>query len=83
MSGVLYLRGKTRSVFFEFIEREFPHLYAPLKALYKTGGASKEYKDNLYLMVNEIKDKYNLSSSYSNPMKEKLKKYDYEQLTLF
>lgn len=83
LPGVLYLRGKTRSVFFEFIEREFPHLYAPLKALYKTGRASKEYKDNLYLMVNEIKEKYNLSSSYSKPMEEKLKKYDYEQLTLF
>lgn len=83
LPGVLYLRGKTRSVFFDFIEREFPHLYAPLKALYKTGGASKAYKDNLYLMVNEIKEKYNLSSSYSKSMEERLKKYDYEQLTLF
>lgn len=83
LPGVLYLRGKTRSVFFDFIKKEFPHLYEQLQILYKTGGAGKEYKDNLYIMVNELKEKYNLSSSYSKPMKDKLNKPTSEQISLF
>ncbi len=72
LPGTLYLRGKTRAVFFDFVKREFPKLYEPLQTLYKTGGAGKDYKDKLYRLVNELKSKYNLSSSYSKPMKEKL-----------
>ncbi|WP_459929568.1 PhoU domain-containing protein [Desulfosporosinus burensis] len=63
LPGVLYLRGKTRGVFLDFIKQEFPHLYKPLQDLYKTGGAGKDYKDKLYVIVNELKDKYKLSSS--------------------
>jgi DNA repair photolyase len=83
LPGVLYLRGKTRGVFFDFIKQEFPNLYEPLQTLYKTGGASKEYKDKLYIMVNELKAKYNLSGSYSKPMKEKLNQSDNIQLSFF
>lgn len=72
LPGTLYLRGKTRTVFFDFIKREVPHLYNDLAALYKTGGADKEYKNSLYKMVNELREKYNISSSYVKPMKEKL-----------
>jgi len=73
LPGTLYLRGKTRTVFFDFIKREVPHLYKDLAALYKTGGADKEYKNTLYKMVNQLREKYNLSSSYTKPMKEKLR----------
>lgn len=83
LPGVLYLRGKTREVFFDFIKREFMHIYEPLQQLYKTGGAGKEYKDKLYLTVNELKEKHGLSSSYSRPMKEKMKQISGEQLSLF
>ncbi|HEX2974906.1 MAG TPA: radical SAM protein [Bacteroidales bacterium] len=82
LPGTLYLRGKTRQAFFDFIRKAFPDLYEPLQALYKTGGAGKEYKDKLYSMVNELKRKYNLSGSYSKPMKEKLKQSEYTQLSL-
>ena len=71
--GTLYLRGKTRTVFFDFIKKEFPHLYNSLLEIYKTGGADKEYKNHLYKTVNELRKKYSLSSSYSKPMSEKLK----------
>lgn len=74
LPGTLYLRGKTRALFFDFIKKEFPYLYNDLSELYKTGGAGKDYKDNLYKIVNELRNKYSLSSSYTNPMKEKLKK---------
>ena len=76
LPGVLYLRGKTRKVFFDFIGSDFPQLLSPLKRLYKTGGAGQEYKAALYPMINEIKARYGLSGSYSKPMKEKLKQKD-------
>lgn len=72
LPGVLYLRGATRKVFFDFIQRDYPQLYPQLQALYKTGGAEKSYKDQLYLMVNELRSRYGISSSYSKPMKEKM-----------
>lgn len=83
LPGTLYLRGKTRYAFFEFIKTEFPEIYDKLLLLYKTGGADKHYKNDLYKMINNIKDKYKLSSSYSKPMKEKMHKQDYEQFSLF
>lgn len=83
LPGTLYLRGKTRASFFDFIREKYPNLYEPLKNLYQTGGAPKEYKNELYKMVNEIREKYKLSSSYSAPMKKKLKKEEYTQLSLF
>ncbi|WBW99006.1 SPL family radical SAM protein [Oceanirhabdus sp. W0125-5] len=83
LPGVLYLRGETRKVFFNFIKTQFPNLYNDLLALYKTGGANKEYKDQLYKMVNELRDKYSLSSSYTKPMKEKLSQREHKQLSFF
>jgi DNA repair photolyase len=72
LPGTLYLRGKTRNYFFNFVKAHFPHLYEELSALYKTGGADKAYKENLYKMVNSLRTHYNLSGSYTKPMKEKL-----------
>lgn len=83
LPGTLYLRGKTRNVFFDFISKEFPDLYEPLQALYQTGGAPKTYKNQLYQMVNELKEKYGLSSSYSKLMKEKMNQPQYTQISLF
>ncbi len=83
LPGVLYLRGKTRQAFFDFIHTSYPDLYDRLRDLYKSGGAGKEYKDKLYSVVNAIKSKYGLSGSYSAPMKQKLKPKAPAQLTLF
>jgi len=73
LPGTLYLRGKTRGVFFAFIKEEFPQVYEPLLALYKTGGAGKEYKDGLYKNINALREQYAISSSYVAPMRQKLK----------
>lgn len=83
LPGTLYLRGKSRNVFFDFISRKYPDLYQPLQALYQTGGAPKAYKNQLYQMVNELKETYGLSGSYSKLMKEKLNRPQYTQMTLF
>lgn len=74
LPGTLYLRGKTRKIFFDFIKLEFPEIYDDLKELYRTGGAGKEYKNELYKMVNGLRDMYSLSSSYMETMREKLEK---------
>ena len=68
LPGTLYLRGRTRAHFMDFARREFPNVYDDLKALYKTGGAGKDYKNRLYQMVNKLRDEYQLSSSYMKPM---------------
>jgi DNA repair photolyase len=77
----LYLRGKTKYYFCEFVKTKYPHLYNNLLSLYKTGNIGKEYKDKLYKMVNELKGKYKISSNYSKPIKEKMHKVHFiEQL---
>lgn len=72
LPGTLYLRGSTKPYFLNFVREEFPDVYEKLITLYKTGGAGKEYKDELYRKVNELRDKYNLPKSYMKPMREKL-----------
>ena len=62
LPGTLYLRGKTRIIFLDFIKKEFPSLLNNFLEVYKTGGADKEYKNNLYKTVNELRDKYSLST---------------------
>ena len=74
LPGTLYLRGNTRSRFFDFIQNEYPDLTDQFRMLYKTGSAGKPYKEGMYKALNSFRDKYNLSGSYMKPMKEKLPK---------
>ncbi len=82
LPGVLYLRGKTRQAFFDFLADEFPLLVEPYKLLYKKGGAGPAYKENLYKMVNNLREKHGLSRSYMKPMREKLNQHKLEQLRM-
>lgn len=54
-----------------------------IDALYKNGGADPEYKRELYGMVNGLKAKYGLSSAFREPMRERLRQFEPEQLSLF
>ena len=74
LPGTLYLRGQTRKLFFDFIKQEFPNLFEELSTLYKKGGAGKEYKDQLYKMLNTLRNTYGLSGNYTKPIKEKMHK---------
>lgn len=88
--GMLYLQGKTRGVFFDFIKREFPQLFIPLTKLYQKGGRA-EYKRVLYQMIGELRRKYRLQSWYAtarptpNKDLEAIKKMatGFQQLSLF
>ncbi|MFP4047662.1 MAG: hypothetical protein ACLFT4_07900, partial [Bacteroidales bacterium] len=75
LPGVLYLRGATRKVFFEFIKKQYPDKYEHIKELYKKGSADKLYKEKLYNeIVNPLREKYRISNSYIKPLKEKMHK---------
>jgi DNA repair photolyase len=75
LPGVLYLRGKTRIVFFDFIKNEYPEIFDGLNELYKSGGADNSYKEKLYNeTVNPLREKYGISNSYIKPMREKMHK---------
>ncbi len=74
LAATLYLRGPTREHFFRFLKAEFPSLYERYRLLYRTGGADKRYKTELYRKVNRLRKMYGLSGSYSRPIKEKLVK---------
>ena len=80
---VLNLRGRTRSVFFNFIKKDFLKLYVPLQELYKSGHVSKEYKDTLYEMENKLRAKYGLCGNYLAIMKEKLRQTEPKQISFF
>lgn len=71
LPGTLYLRNNKKE-FMEFIKNEFPEEYGRINSLYIKGSAGKEYKDGLYLIVNELIKKYGLSKSYSKPIKDRL-----------
>ncbi len=81
--GAMNLRGKTRWAFFDFIRAEYPELCKPLQELYKSGGADKAYTQKLYSLVNELKTKYGLSTNYASIIREKLKRTENVQLSLF
>ena len=83
MTGALYLRGRTRQAFFDFIRSEYPELCKPLFELYKTGSAGQEYKAQLYPLVNALRNKYGLSTDYRSNMKVCANRQENRQLSLF
>ncbi len=72
LPGTMYLIGKTKPYFLNFVRDYKRDIYDKISALYKRGGAGSEYKDGLYKKINEIKLKYNISSNYMNAIKSKL-----------
>ena len=72
LCGTLYLRGATRSIFFDSLEREMPEQAKKLKELYVKGSAPKHYKDELYKRVNHWRDKFGITGNYSRLIKERL-----------
>ena len=76
LPGTLYLRGKTRPYFMDFLRRYDRDVYEKLCMLYTKGGANKAYKEELYGRINQLRAKYHVSSNYMKIMKEKLQEKD-------
>jgi DNA repair photolyase len=73
LPGTMYLRGKTKPYFLDFIRDYDNEIYTKINNLYRSGSAGVEYKDGLYKKVNELKLKYNVTSNYMTVLKSKLK----------
>ncbi len=82
LCGTLYLRGNTRQQFFSMIDKHYPHLKNDLYQLY-TKNDRKQYKQQLYQMINELKHTYHANHNYMHPLKQRLQDKRIEQLKLF
>ncbi len=83
LPGLLYLRGNTRQVFFSFIQRHFPGLYAPLQKLYGPGASRKAYKAEFYRMERQLRTAFGLQSNYHQLMRDRLEHAEGTQLSFF
>lgn len=86
ITETLNLRGETKNVFLSFVREEYPQYYNALCSMYKTGWAGKEYKMELLKMIRPLMKEYGISSSYTRPMKTRLKEIsgpEYSQISLF
>lgn len=79
LPGLLYLRGKTRSVFFDHIVEKFPHLSPKLKAMYAYNYDRSTYRKVLYTYIDELRKTY----GFPNENTLKKPKKNNEQLQLF
>lgn len=72
LPGLLYLRGQTRSHFFDFIRREFPAQYQPLFSLYHNRAQRNQYKTALYQRIGQLFRKHGLSRDERRPLAQRL-----------
>lgn len=86
ITEILNLRGETKTVFLSFIKESFPNYYDELYNMYKSGDSIREYKRQLYSVAIPLMKKYNISSNYTRPIKERLQELsanEYKQISLF
>lgn len=83
--GLLGLRGKTRTSFFQFLKKEYPTIYPNIYQLYQNKDKKQEYKKAFYQLLNTRQKKYQLSFNYKKPIIEKEKQYKLKptQLSIF
>lgn len=61
-ANLLHLEGGTREHFLAFLAEHYPHLRARYDRLYPTKYARKSYADQIYTVVEELKDRYRLAA---------------------
>jgi DNA repair photolyase len=81
ISGLLNLRGQTRTHFLNFLQKQFPQIWTAYQQLYfsKDKLIYKNYKINLYQNIHQIRQKYKLF----NPPENITNNLADEQLALF
>ncbi|KXL52685.1 radical SAM superfamily protein [Anaerotignum neopropionicum] len=83
LPGLLYLRGETKQVFYQFLQKEYPNLIAEYRKLYQNGGL-KEYRKPLYEKLGIIREKYQVFADYKSRLnREVFGKNEPVQLSLF
>ncbi len=83
LPGLLYLRGETKQVFYQFLQKEYPNLLDEYRKLYQNGGL-KEYRKPLYEKLGIIREKYQVFADYKSRLnREVYGKNEPVQLSLF
>lgn len=83
LAALLNLRGPTREVFLNFMEREYPEEHRKLLPLYLRGGL-KEYRPAVWQRIAEVRRKYGLYANYRTAIDRELaKRQGPVQLSLF
>jgi len=62
LPGVLYLRGQTRTYFFNYLKKYDYSLYKKISSLYYQKEDFISYKKNLFTLINQLKKIYNLDT---------------------
>lgn len=68
LPGSLYLRGKTKPYFLNFLKREYEGYYQAIYQLYPKGGVDKNYSKKLYEIIHECEKKYGVTRNYEKAM---------------
>lgn len=79
LPGLLYLRGKTKPHFLNYMHTVYPQKEKIVRQLYREGRLNAEYKFEFYKWFSPLMKKYNFTTGYQ---KEPVKK-DFEQISLF
>jgi DNA repair photolyase len=83
LTGFLYLRGETKKVFYHFLKKEYPHLWAEYQNLYENGGL-KDYKKPIFEKIWRVRRKYQVPADYKSRLdREVYGKKQPIQLSLF
>lgn len=64
ITGLLNLRGTTKTDFFQFLENKFPEKYQNLWDLYHQNDKMKEYKAQLFQLLNTLEKEYHINRNY-------------------
>lgn len=83
LTAFLNLRGETRRVFLDFMEKEYPTEYRRLLPMYLRGGL-KEYRPAIWERVGRMRKKYGLYADYQRIIDREIEKQQGpRQLSLF
>ncbi|WMI80750.1 SPL family radical SAM protein [Anaerotignum sp. MB30-C6] len=83
LSGLLYLRGETKQVFYHFLKKEYPNLLVEYQNLYHKGEL-KNYRNIVYERLRKVRGKYQVSADYKSRLDREVHGKDEPiQLTLF
>lgn len=69
LPGMIYLRGKTKPYFLNFLRAYDLNKYNKYSELYKSN-SYKEYRKKFYIQLNQIRKRYDISFDYMNGIKE-------------
>lgn len=78
LTGKLYLRGKTRPRFIDFMRNYYPDRFSKFCGIFTHEEVRREYSLKLYKIIGLLRRKYTINSAYRKPESEK-----YGQQTLF